>query len=64
MLFDHLFLEPDHQMNGIMQMEGYTHIGTFILIHEQVNKKFLDKLYSHLIENFPEVHLGLSALPN
>ncbi|MGS2779851.1 urease accessory protein UreD [Robertmurraya sp. GLU-23] len=64
MLFDHLFLEPDHQMNGIMQMEGYTHMGTFILIHEQVNKKFLDKLYSYLIENFPDVHLGLSALPD
>lgn len=45
-------------------MEGYTHIGTFILIHEQVNKKFLDEFYSHLIENFPDVHLGLSALPD
>ncbi|MFC4321404.1 urease accessory protein UreD [Litchfieldia salsa] len=63
-LFDHLLLEPDDQMSGIMQMEGYTHTGTFVLIHEGANKKFLDHLYDHLNEKYPDVHFGLSALPD
>ncbi len=62
-LFDHLFLEPDDQMNGVMQMEGFTHIGTIILLHKKANQKFLDDLYFKLVENFSDVHFGLSILP-
>ncbi|WP_078544772.1 urease accessory protein UreD [Litchfieldia alkalitelluris] len=63
-VFDHLLLEPDHQMNGVMQMEGFTHTGTFMIVHEQANKTFLDTLYSHLSESYPDAHLGLSSLPD
>ncbi|MBM7656387.1 urease accessory protein UreD [Neobacillus cucumis] len=62
-LFDHLLLEPDDQLNGIMQMEGYTHVGTFLILHHQADKVFLDGLYE-VMEDFQEdVRFGLSSLP-
>jgi len=62
-LFDHLLLEPDNHMSGIMQMEGYTHVGTFLIMNNQADKKFVDGLYK-LLEGFHEqVRFGLSSLP-
>ncbi|WP_227939600.1 urease accessory protein UreD [Alkalihalobacillus deserti] len=62
-LFDHLMLEPDGEMNGLMQMDGYTHVGMFLILHEQVEKGFIDRLYEHLEEAHSDVRFGLSALP-
>ncbi|MGM7723435.1 urease accessory protein UreD [Metabacillus sp. Hm71] len=62
-LLDHTWLEPDGDMGGIMQMEKYTHIGTFLIIHDHVDKSFLNNLYEKLETLFPDVHFGLSALP-
>jgi urease accessory protein len=62
-LFDHLLLEPDDNMRGIMQMEGYTHVGTFLILHHKADKKFLDCLHESM-EGFQSgVRFGLSALP-
>lgn len=62
-LLDHLLLEPDDTMGGIMQMEGYTHVGTFLILHDQADKSFLEGLYE-AIESFQsDVHFGVSALP-
>ncbi|XJZ25713.1 urease accessory protein UreD [Bacillota bacterium Lsc_1132] len=61
-LFDHLLLEPDEDIAGIMQMEGYTHIGTFFIMHKEAKKLFLDRLYK-IIGNFqPDTRFGLSSL--
>ncbi len=61
-LFDHLLLEPDDDIASIMQMEGYTHIGTFVIMHKEANKFFLDRLYK-IIQNFqPDTLFGLSLL--
>lgn len=62
-LFDHLLLEPDDQMSGIMQMEGYTHVGTLLIMHVQADKKFVDCLYETMESFHGEVRFGLSALP-
>lgn len=62
-LFDHLLLEPDADMDGIMQMEGYTHIGMFLIIHDEADKAFLDGLYEKMEAFQSDVRFGLSALP-
>jgi len=62
-LFDHLLLEPDDQLNGIMQMEGYTHVGTFLIIHHQADKGFLDGLYEVMEDIQEDLCFGLSSLP-
>jgi urease accessory protein len=63
-LFDHLLLEPDEHLNGIMQMEGYTHVGTFLILHEQADKGFLDRLYEVMEDIQEDVRFGLSSLPD
>lgn len=62
-LFDHTFLEPDNDIRGIMQMENFTHVGTFLIVYDKVDKGFLNRLYESMHELFSSVHFGLSALP-
>lgn len=62
-LFDHLLLQPDDQLNGIMQMEGYTHVGAFLILHDQADKVFLDSLYEVLESIQEDVRFGLSSTP-
>ncbi|WP_332634159.1 urease accessory protein UreD [Halalkalibacter flavus] len=64
-LFDHLMLEPDAEMNGLLQMDGYTHVGMLLILHHAVDKGFIDRLYEHLQEDDTnsERCFGLSALP-
>lgn len=62
-VFDHVLLEPDCDIGNIMQMEGYTHVGMFLILHDQAGKMFLEGLYE-TIECFQShVRFGLSALP-
>jgi urease accessory protein len=61
--FDHLLIEPDDNMDGIMQLEGYTHVGTFLIFHQKAGKQFLDCLYDRLEDFQTDVRFGLSALP-
>ncbi|MED1467652.1 urease accessory protein UreD [Bacillus salipaludis] len=62
-VFDHLLLEPDDNMGGIMQLEGYTHVGTFLILSHKADKKFLDGLHEAM-EGFQDgVRFGLSTLP-
>lgn len=64
-LFDHLMLEPDAEMHGLLQMDGYTHVGMFLILHHAVDKGFIDRLYEHLQEDDKnsERCFGMSALP-
>ncbi|RXZ00823.1 urease accessory protein UreD [Fictibacillus sp. S7] len=62
-IFDHLLLEPDGEMNGMMQMDGCTHVGMFLILHNEARKDFLDRLYEMLEDTYPGVRFGLSALP-
>jgi urease accessory protein len=62
-LLDHLFLNPDEDLSGLMQMEGYTHVGTFMIFHDKVGKPFLDAFYEKM-ETFPaDARWGVSLLP-
>ena len=45
-VYDHIKLNPATQdMNGLGLMEGYSHLGSMIVIDEKANHEFLDRLY-------------------
>ncbi|WP_400244395.1 urease accessory protein UreD [Niallia sp. JL1B1071] len=61
--FDHLYLKPEEDFTSIMQMEGFTHIGTLLLVHDQADRSFYQEL-NHLVEKEEEdIRLGISKLP-
>jgi urease accessory protein len=62
-VFDHLLLEPDDEMSGMMQMEGYTHVGMFLVLHDKADKAFLDHFYEEMESFSADVRFGVSTLP-
>ncbi len=62
-MYDHIKLNPAVQdMKEIGFMEGYTHLGSMIVIGEQTNAELLDRLYQSMDHNEQEYKLGLSML--
>ncbi|NEU30946.1 urease accessory protein UreD [bacterium LRH843] len=64
-VFDHLKLEPPNQtIESIGLMEGYTHLGSMIVINEKMDQDHLDKLYTVLEEKAKATNckIGLSLL--
>ncbi|BFH64071.1 urease accessory protein UreD [Paenibacillus azoreducens] len=63
-VYDHIKLNPAAQhMSSLGIMEGYSHLGSMIVISEQVNQDFLDRLYHEIYEDTQEYRIGLSLLP-
>lgn len=60
-LFDHVKLKPDNELNGIGWMEGYTHLGTMVVINERITPVLLDELFE-LLQIYTESRIGLSML--
>jgi urease accessory protein len=60
-LFDHVKLEPDKDINGIGMMEGYTHFGSMIVIDHRINSTFLEEL-TELFEPLSVGRIGISIL--
>lgn len=62
-LYDHIKLQPDFQnMAGLGYMEGYTHLGSLIVIGEKTNDDLLDRLYEAIEEEDGDFEFGLSKL--
>lgn len=62
-VFDHIKLEPKSQsMNDIGFMEGYTHLGSFIVVGEKTTDALLDRLYETIQEEAGDFAFGLSKL--
>ncbi|MEK3887826.1 urease accessory protein UreD [Bacillus sp. FSL K6-3431] len=62
-VFDHLKLEPARkQMGAIGLMEGFTHLGSMIVVGEKMTSDFLDELYELLGEVAGESKFGISQL--
>ncbi|MCH6264996.1 urease accessory protein UreD [Neobacillus citreus] len=62
-VFDHIKLNPVSQnMDGIGLMEGYSHLGSMIVIEEKTTPDLLDRLYQALPHNPEEYKLGISQL--
>ncbi len=62
-LMDHLFLSPDEAFHSVLQMEGYTHVGTLIFYHEAADRGFKEDLFECLEHGNKDVRWGLSLLP-
>ncbi|MBM7604538.1 urease accessory protein [Metabacillus crassostreae] len=60
-IFDHQLLQPCNQLENIMQLEGYSHIGTLFIIHKEVNDNLLQEL-RHTLKDIADVRVGISEL--
>lgn len=63
-LFDHIKLEPSSQkMNGMGFMEGFTHMGSMIVVGEKTDSKLIDRLYDAIHDKSNKYKMGISQLP-
>ncbi|WP_211746208.1 urease accessory protein UreD [Paenibacillus sp. Marseille-Q4541] len=63
-VFDHFKLNPSSQtIDSLGFMEGFTHLGSMIVVGDQVNSDLLDRLYHAVHEETKEFKIGLSLLP-
>ncbi|WP_028400546.1 urease accessory protein UreD [Ectobacillus panaciterrae] len=61
-LFDHLFLKPhDQDVSSILQMEGYTHFGSLLILHPDFSQLWMNELEEILTEYAHQVRVGMSA---
>ncbi len=61
--FDHINLNPGAQeIGGLGFMEGYTHLGSLIVIGEKTDSALLDLLYETINEETADIKAGLSEL--
>ncbi|MFF2450155.1 urease accessory protein UreD [Neobacillus sp. NPDC058068] len=62
-VYDHIRLNPATQnMKGLGFMEGFSHLGSMIVVGKQTNSTLLDQLYSAIDMNSDDYKLGLSLL--
>lgn len=62
-VYDHLKLEPKRQqIESIGLMEGYTHLGSMIVVSEKVTTMFLDELHGIIGEVAGNCKFGVSEL--
>jgi urease accessory protein len=61
--FDHLKLSPKNEdMSGLGFMEGYTHLGSFIVIGEKTSDDLIDLLHETINEQSGDFSFGISKL--
>ncbi|PMC39521.1 urease accessory protein ureD [Bacillus sp. UMB0899] len=60
-VYDHQLLIPGENIQQLMQLEGYTHIGTLFMIHPQVDEQLIERLRSEL-SSVNHSRFGISAL--
>jgi len=62
-VFDHIKLSPEKQnINGLGFLEGYSHLGSMLVVAEQADNGLLDKLYDTMAGCSGDVKFGLSLL--
>lgn len=62
-LFDHLQLRPSQRsMDGMGILDGYSHLGSLIIIGDKTAPEFVDRLYESISLAEFNVKLGLSVL--
>ncbi len=63
-VYDHIKLNPKLQnIEGLGLMEGYSHLGSMIVIDEKVNHALLDRLNQTLPDHLDDYKIGISLLP-
>ncbi|MGG3799162.1 urease accessory protein UreD [Metabacillus fastidiosus] len=62
-VYDHIKLQPASQkMNSLGFMEGYSHLGSMIVIGEQTNNDLIDRLYDLISTDDNKYEIGISRL--
>ncbi|MCP3762978.1 urease accessory protein UreD [Domibacillus sp. A3M-37] len=63
--YDHLFLKPEERdLFSLMQMEGYTHVGSLFIVSPMLQKDWQEAL-GRLLESYNEqARIGFSTLKN
>jgi urease accessory protein len=63
-VFDHIRLEPATQdISGIGFMEGFSHLGTMVVVGNRSNSDLIDRLYRVLESKSKHYTAGISELP-
>lgn len=63
-VYDHIKLNPlEQDFNVLGYMEGYTHIGTFMVVSDLVTDEIIDRIQELLAEEDYDVKFGISKLP-
>ncbi|MBM4765426.1 urease accessory protein UreD [Bacillus sp. B15-48] len=62
-VYDHIKLAPEQQvLSGMGFMEGYTHLGSMIVVGEGTSNRLLDELYEIIQTEEADFNFGLSRL--
>ena len=62
-LYDHILLEPKSQdILGLGHMEGYTHLGSLIVISDKTDSDLLDEIYEEIKKEDGDFSFGISEL--
>lgn len=62
-LFDHVFLHPSEQaLPTLLQMEGYTHFGSLLVIDSELQPPWLNKIKGLVDAHSDSLHGGISLL--
>jgi urease accessory protein len=62
-VYDHIKLNPETQnITALGFMEGFTHLGSMIVVGERTDNELLDQIYSSIETNTNECKIGLSLL--
>ncbi|MFC3886146.1 urease accessory protein UreD [Bacillus songklensis] len=61
-LLDHLYLKPAEQIESMMMMEGYTHFGSMLFVHEETTETFINQIQELLDGYDEEARIGISTL--
>ncbi|MBE1553269.1 urease accessory protein UreD [Sporosarcina limicola] len=63
-VYDHIKLSPATQnMDALGYMEGFSHLGSMIVIGEETDPELIDRLYQAIHKDTKEFKVGLSLLP-
>jgi len=63
-VFDHIKLEPLRQnIAGMGLMEGYSHLGSMLVVGEKTDQELLDRVYNSIYLDGNKFKIGLSLLP-
>ena len=63
LVMDHLLLQPSDQMDSVLLLEGYSHFGSLLLIHEEVSEELIIELEETFSDFSNKVRIGFSRLP-
>ncbi|RAK15182.1 urease accessory protein [Anoxybacillus vitaminiphilus] len=60
-LFDHLYLKPGDEITGILQMEGYTHFGSFLVLSPFITNNVVHEMETVFSSFSSQAHIGWST---